>query len=284
MQIIDGKKIASEIKSEIKAEITKYHLKPTLAVLLINDLEESAIYVRNKVKAGKEVGIDVQVINFTEDNTEEEIVNCINKLNKAEDIDGIIIQSPIYTKFNEAYLSSLIAKEKDVDGFGLMNMGYLATNQTQFLSATPYGIIKMLEKENITIPGKHAVIIGRSNIVGRPLALALLNRDATVTIAHSKTKNLQEITKMADILIVAIGKPCFITQEYLKKDAIVIDVGINRLNGKLCGDVDFENVKDMCSYITPVPGGVGPMTVTMLLYNVLTSAKRKEEKKNGQKN
>ncbi len=278
MQIIDGKKIALQIRSELKEEITKLNLKPSLAVLLINDKEESAIYVRNKAKAGQELGIDVQVIKFDETNTETDIASCINKLNQDPNIDGIIIQSPVFKKFNENYLTSLIVPEKDVDGFGIMNMGHLATNTTQFLSATPYGIIKMLEKENISVSGKHVVIIGRSNIVGRPLALALLNKDATVTITHSKTKNLQEITKMADILVVAIGKARFITKEYLKKDAVVIDVGINRIDGKLYGDVDFENVKDTCSYITPVPGGVGPMTITMLLSNVTESAKRKEEK------
>ncbi len=281
MQIIDGKKIASEIRSELKAEIKKYNLKPALRVLLINDKEESKIYVKNKVKAGIELGIDVQVINFDANNTTEEIVECINNLNNDNNVDGIIIQSPVIDKFDENYLSSLIIPEKDVDGFGIMNMGYLATNNARYISATPYGIIKLLEKENISIAGKHVVIIGRSNIVGRPLALALLNRDATVTITHSKTKNLKEITKTADILVVAIGKANFITQEYLKKDVVIIDVGINRLNNKLSGDVDFENVKDMCSYITPVPGGVGPMTVTMLLSNVVESAKRKEGKKNG---
>ena len=281
MQIIDGKKVASEIRSELKAEIKKYNLKPALRVLLINDKEESKIYVKNKVKAGIELGIDVQVINFDANNTTEEIVECINNLNNDNNVDGIIIQSPVIDKFDENYLSSLIIPEKDVDGFGIMNMGYLATNNARYISATPYGIIKLLEKENISIAGKHVVIIGRSNIVGRPLALALLNRDATVTITHSKTKNLKEITKTADILVVAIGKANFITQEYLKKDVVIIDVGINRLNNKLSGDVDFENVKDMCSYITPVPGGVGPMTVTMLLSNVVESAKRKEGKKNG---
>ncbi len=275
MNIIDGKKISNIIGEKLKEEIKEYNLKPKLVVLLINDTLESDIYVRNKVKKGKEIGVLVEVIKFDKNNTEEEIVDTIKKLNKDEEVDGIIIQSPVIDKFNENYLSSLIDYKKDVDGFGIRNMGYLATNEEKFLSATPSGIIKLLEEENISIKGKHIVIVGRSNIVGRPLLLALLNRDATVTITHSKTKDLKSITKLGDIVIVAIGKSKFITKEYLKKGAVVIDVGINRIDGKLYGDVDFEDVKDTCSYITPVPGGVGPMTVIMLLNNVVESAKKK---------
>ena len=275
MNIIDGKKISNIIGEKLKEEIKEYNLKPKLVVLLINDTLESDIYVRNKVKKGKEIGVLVEVIKFDKNNTEEEIVDTIKKLNKDEEVDGIIIQSPVIDKFNENYLSSLIDYKKDVDGFGIRNMGYLATNEEKFLSATPSGIIKLLEEENISIKGKHIVIVGRSNIVGRPLLLALLNRDATVTITHSKTKDLKSITKLGDIVIVAIGKSKFITKEYLKKGAVVIDVGINRIDGKLYGDVDFEDAKDTCSYITPVPGGVGPMTVIMLLNNVVESAKKK---------
>jgi len=278
MKIIDGKKIAEEIKDNLKSEIEKFNLQPGLAIIMVGNNPASEIYVRNKLKACEKVGIHAVLHHFKDAGvTEQEIINCIEKLNIDTSIHGIIVQSPLPLGFNEDYITSYINSNKDVDGFGIESLGHLASNQEKYLSATPYGIIKMLEYENISITGKHVVIVGRSKIVGRPLALALLNRDATVTITHSKTKNLKEITKLADILIVAVGKSYFITEDYVKNGAVVIDVGINRdLNGKLCGDVDYLYVKDKASYITPVPGGVGPMTIAMLLTNVVLSAKESE--------
>ena len=279
MAIIDGKEIALEVKNNLKKEIANLGITPGLAIILVGNNDASEIYVKNKLKASAEVGIKAEIYRFNEENTEEEIANCIKDLNINPEIDGIILQSPVPSKFNETYLCNLIDSKKDVDGFGLYSLGALASNEPTFIAATPLGILKLLESTNVSLEGKHAVIVGRSKIVGRPLSLALLNKDATVTITHSKTKNLKEIAKQADILIVAIGKAKFITEDYIKEGAIVIDVGMNRLDGKLCGDVDFDNVKAHTSFITPVPGGVGPMTVAMLLNNVLISAKKRKERK-----
>ncbi len=281
MKIINGKEIASKVNEETKAIIKKYNLKPGLAIILVGNNEASEIYVKNKIKSCEEIGINARLYHFEEENSEEEIINCIQKLNKDNDIHGIIVQSPLPKKFNEDYINSFLSCEKDVDGFGIYNMGALATNKTKFLAATPKGIITILKEMKIDISGKNIVVIGRSKIVGRPLALALLNMDATVTIAHSKTKNLKEVTKNADILIVAIGKPNYITADYVKDDAIIIDVGINRVDGKIIGDVNFDSVKDKVSFITPVPGGVGPMTIASLLNNTVKSAnnfKNEEER------
>ena len=255
MKVIDGKKVAEKMKDKLKECIKSLDITPRLAIISIGDNEANAIYIKNKINTCTEIGIKAYEYKFNQDSTEEEIISCIKELNDDTSIHGIIIQSPILPKFDENYLNSFISPNKDVDGFGIANMGALATNQTKTIAATPKGIIELLKSENIPIKSQNVVIIGRSNIVGRPLALALLNLDATVTITHSKTKNLKEITKNADILIVAIGKPNFITNEYIKENAIIIDVGINRNAGKLCGDVDFESVKDKVSYITPVPGG-----------------------------
>ena len=275
MKIIDGKKISDEIKEKLKVEIETHNLKPGLAVIMVGNNPASEVYVRNKLKACEKVGIKAELYHFKESVHENEIIDCIEKLNLNDGIHGIILQSPLPKDLSEKedFITNFISPNKDVDGFGIYSLGCLTSNQTKYLSATPYGIIKMLEHENIDIAGKNVVIVGRSVIVGRPLALALLNRDATVTIVHSKTQNLKEITNMADILVVAIGKDRFITTDYVKENAVVIDVGINRINGKLYGDVDFENVKNKVSYITPVPGGVGPMTIAMLLTNVVLSAK-----------
>ncbi len=282
--IIDGKKIAQELRAELKEKISKLNIKPGLAIILIGHNEASEIYDRNKLKACAEIGIDGKLYRFEGTEKEEEIITCLKKLNEDKNIHGIIIQSPVPDNYDEEYLNTFISPSKDVDGFGIYNLGMLASNTPNIIAATPYGIIKLLEHENIPIAGKHVVIVGRSKIVGRPLALAMLNKDATVTIAHSKTANLKEITKTADILIVAIGKAKFITAEYIKEGAVVIDVGTNRdENNKLCGDVDYQNVLNKVSYITPVPGGVGPMTITMLLNNVYESAK-KGAKINGSKN
>lgn len=282
MEIINGKEIASEIRENLKEEIAEKDLKPGLAIIMVGNNPASEIYVRNKRKACAEIGIKEELYQYDENVSEEQLINCIIKLNNDENINGIMIQSPLPSHLDEDKIMNYIVPEKDVDGFGISSLGYLASNEEKFISATPYGIIKLLEYKNIAIEGKNVVIIGRSKIVGRPLALALLNRNATVTITHSKTKNLREITKTADILIVAIGKAKFITVDDIKDGAVVIDVGINRIDGKVIGDVDFESCSEKASYITPVPGGVGPMTIAMLLTNVVESFKRsKGEKKNG---
>lgn len=278
MEIIDGKALAKNIRENLKKDVDvlkKQGIQPKLAVILVGNDSASQIYVKNKSKACMEVGVEYEEI-LLEDNIQmKELLDIIDKLNERKDITGILLQSPIplHLDINEAFRR--IAPEKDVDGFNPVSIGKLCLNQDTFVSCTPYGIMKMFEAYNIEIKGKHAVIIGRSNIVGKPMALSLLNKDATVTICHSKTENLSEITKQADILIAAIGKKHFVTADMVKEGAVVIDVGINRTEEGLFGDVDFENVKEKASFITPVPGGVGPMTVAMLMNNVVKSAKQK---------
>ncbi len=276
MKIIDGKLISNEIRKNIKKEIENLKEKniiPGLGIILVGNDPASEIYVRNKMKACDELGVHALLYRFDEENSEEEIIEQIEKLNKDDHIHGILVQSPLPTCFNEDRIISYVDKEKDVDGFGIYNLGDLISNQERIVAATPLGILKMLEYENIDVEGKNVVVVGASLIVGRPMAILLLNRGATVTIAHSKTQNLKEITKQADILIVAIGQAKFITDEYVKDGAVVIDVGTNRVDGKLYGDVDFDEVSKKASYITPVPGGVGPMTITMLISNVVDQAK-----------
>ena len=276
MKIIDGKLISNEIRKNIKKEIENLKEKniiPGLGIILVGNDPASEIYVRNKMKACDELGVHALLYRFDEENSEEEIIEQIEKLNKDDHIHGILVQSPLPTCFNEDRIISYVDKEKDVDGFGIYNLGSLISNQERIVAATPLGILKMLEYENIDVEGKNVVVVGASLIVGRPMAILLLNRGATVTIAHSKTQNLKEITKQADILIVAIGQAKFITDEYVKDGAVVIDVGTNRVDGKLYGDVDFDEVSKKASYITPVPGGVGPMTITMLISNVVDQAK-----------
>ena len=275
--ILDGKETARKTRENLKgkvAELKERNIKPKLAVIMVGDDNASKIYVRNKSKACEELGIDYEEINMGEDTTQEQLLDTIKKLNNRNDIHGILLQSPVPKglDINEAFRT--ILPEKDVDGFNPINVGKLALGQETFVSCTPFGIIKLLEEYNIPIEGKNAVIIGRSNIVGKPMLHCLLNKNATVTICHSKTKNLEEITRKADILIVAIGKTKFVTQDMVKPGAVVVDVGINRNEqGKVCGDVDFENVEKIASYITPVPGGVGPMTIAMLMTNVIKAAK-----------
>lgn len=275
--ILDGKETAKKTRENLKgkvAELKEKNIKPKLAVIMVGDDNASKIYVRNKSKACEELGIDYEEINMGEDTTQEQLLDTIKKLNNRNDIHGILLQSPVPKglDINEAFRT--IIPEKDVDGFNPINVGKLALGQETFVSCTPFGIIKLLEEYNIPIEGKNAVIIGRSNIVGKPMLHCLLNKNATVTICHSKTKNLEEITRKADILIVAIGKTKFVTQDMVKPGAVVVDVGINRNEqGKVCGDVDFENVEKIASYITPVPGGVGPMTIAMLMTNVIKAAK-----------
>ena len=279
IKIIDGRGIAEEFTKNLQEEIKTLNVTPGLAIVYIGDNPNSEIYIKNKLKKCAEIGIKAEVCKFAANTSLEEIANTIINLNKREDIDGIIIQSPIPSNLDEEYLNSLIAPSKDVDGFGIFNVGKLASNKESLIAATPLGVLKLLEHENIEIVGKHVVIVGRSKIVGRPIALLMLNHDATVTIAHSKTKNLKEITKTADILIVAIGKPEFINKSYIKESAVVIDVGITRKDdGHVYGDIDFDDAKNVVSYITPVPGGVGPMTIAMLLNNVVESCKNKKLK------
>ena len=286
MKIIDGKLISDEIRKNVKKEIEdlkERNIIPGLGIILVGNDPASEIYVRNKIKVCDELGVHALLYRFDEANREEEIIEQIRELNKDERIHGILVQSPLPNSFNEERIISYVDKEKDVDGFGIYNLGALISNQEHIVAATPLGILKMLEHENISIEGKHVVVVGASLIVGRPMAVLLLNRGATVTITHSKTQNLKDITKQADILIVAIGQAKFINDEYVKDGAVVTDVGTNRVDGKLCGDVDFDLVSKKASYITPVPGGVGPMTITMLISNVVDQAKRRGEE-NGSKN
>lgn len=276
--IIDGKETAKKIRENLRIKVDSLKqngVLPKLAVIMVGEDGASRIYVRNKSKVCEELGIQYEEYLLKEDSTQEELLELIKKLNERPDVHGILLQSPIpqHLDINEAFRT--IYPEKDVDGFNPVNVGKLALGQETFISCTPFGIIKLLEEYNVPIEGSHAVIIGRSNIVGKPMMQCLLNKNATVTICHSRTKNLREITNKADILVCAIGKPKFVKKDMVKEGATVIDVGINRNEeGKICGDVDFENVKEIAGYITPVPGGVGPMTIAMLMNNVVKAAKK----------
>ncbi len=276
-EILDGKTLAKKIRKELKLEVEELKQKgiiPKLAVIMVGDNSASQVYVRNKSRACEKVGIEFEEFLFDKDTLEEELINTIDNLNKDEKIHGILLQSPVPKHINIQKAFERISPSKDVDGFNAVNVGKLATGQDAFISCTPYGIVKILEEYGIETEGKNAVILGRSNIVGKPMIQCMLNKNATVTVCHSRTKNIEEITKNADILIAAIGKPKFVTENMVKTGAVVIDVGINRLeDGSLCGDVDFENLCEKASYITPVPGGVGPMTIAMLLNNVVKAAK-----------
>lgn len=278
MKLIDGKKQANDIKEKLKKEISTLKAKgiiPTLAIILVGHDPASEIYVKNKIKTCDELGICTLLYRFTEESSEKEIIAQIKDLNEDDGIDGILIQSPLPAIFNEDKIISYVDPKKDVDGFGINNLGALLSNNELIIAATPLGILKMLENESVSLEGKNVVVVGASRIVGRPMATLLLNRGATVTICHNKTKNLKEITSNADILIVAIGQAKFITSDFVKEGAVVIDVGINRIDNHLYGDVDFDSVSKKASLITPVPGGVGPMTIVMLLSNVVDVAKRR---------
>lgn len=275
-KLIDGREIGKKIREEIKERVDQLKEKgctPGLAVIIVGDDQASHTYVRNKQKSSIEVGMKSEIIKLPATVTEEELLSQIKQLNDDHSIHGILVQLPLPDHINESRVILTIDPTKDVDGFHPENVGKMIIGQRAFLSCTPYGIIKLLERTNTPIEGKHAVIVGRSNIVGKPMGQLLLQRDATVTYCHSRTENLAEHTRQADILIVAIGRTKFITKEHVKEGAVVIDVGMNRdEDGKLCGDVDFADVLDQASAITPVPGGVGPMTITMLLKNTLLSA------------
>lgn len=277
--IIDGKIISSSVKEQIKNEVLALKekgVRPGLVVIKVGNDPASAVYVRNKKRACEELGIYSEEYALPEETSEKELLELINELNSREDIDGILCQLPLPKHLNESVVINAISPEKDVDCFHPENVGKVLIGEDGFKPCTPAGVIEMLKHSGIEIAGKNCVVLGRSNIVGKPMALLLLAENGTVTVCHSKTKNLKEITKKADILVAAIGKAKFVTADMVKKGAVVIDVGINRdENGKLCGDVDFNKVSKKAAAISPVPGGVGLMTVTMLMQNTLTSAKKK---------
>ena len=276
--IMDGNALAREVRAEwkLRAErLTENGVQPGLAVVIAGDNPASSIYVRNKAKACSETGIYSEIHAFPTEASQDEVVERIQELNRNPKIHGILVQLPLPRHFESSKIIASIAVEKDADGFHLYNVGALVTGNTVFPPCTPYGVMKMLEKYGIPVEGKHAVVVGRSNIVGKPMALMLLQHGATVTICTSKTLDLAEHTKRADILVLAVGKPRMITSDMVKSGATIIDVGINRMpDGMLAGDVDFETVKEKAGHITPVPGGVGPMTITMLLCNTIEAAER----------
>jgi len=274
-QVINGKEIAGQIREELRHKVMKWKaegIEITLAVVQVGNDAASGIYVRNKKKACEDIGIHSLSCQLPEETKEQELLNLIDSLNSRQDVNGILVQLPLPGHISEEKVLDRISPLKDVDGFHPRNVGAMCIGKTGFVSCTPAGIIELLKRSNIEIAGKECVVIGRSNIVGKPMALLMLRENATVTIAHSKTKNLKEVAGRADILIVAAGRPKMITSDYVKEGAVVIDVGIHRdENNKLCGDVDYYNVASRCSAITPVPGGVGPMTIAMLMYNCVES-------------
>ena len=279
--LINGKELAQKIRLELKKDVEDLKNKgiiPKLAVIMVGDDKASKVYVKNKSKACEEIGIEYEEFLMGSDTTMEQLLNTIEELNNRKDIHGILLQSPIPKNLDINQAFNKIDYRKDVDGFHPINVGKLSIGEDCFISCTPFGVVKMLEEYNIEVQGKNVVIIGRSNIVGKPLIQCMLKKNGTVTVCHSKTQNIKEITKNADILIAALGKAKFVTADMVKDGAVIIDVGINRNDdGKLVGDVDFENVEKKVSYITPVPGGVGPMTIAMLMTNVVKAAKNSEK-------
>jgi methylenetetrahydrofolate dehydrogenase (NADP+) / methenyltetrahydrofolate cyclohydrolase len=277
-KIIDGKAVAAEVRGQIALEVealVEKGITPGLAVVIVGDDPASRTYVNNKKKACDQAGIYSEEYALPATTSQEELMDLVQKLNSKPDIDGILVQSPLPAGLNEEAVVEAIDPKKDVDAFHPSNVGRIMIGNFDFLPCTPAGVIELLHSENISIAGKNCVVIGRSNIVGKPMAMLLLHNNGTVTICHSKTNHLNEICKNADILVAAVGKPKFVTAEMVKLGAVVIDVGMNRdENGKLCGDVDFADVEKIASYITPVPGGVGPMTIAMLLKNTVAAAKR----------
>ena len=277
-KIIDGKKLKEEILEELKKEVKHYMIKPCLAVVQIGDDPASNTYIKAKEKACNEIGIYFKHIKFQDNVKEIEVINKILELNSDEYVHGILLQLPLPEGFNADKLINYIARNKDVDGLTDINLGKLYNNKPCLISCTPQGIMKLLENENIELEGKNVTIVGRSNLVGKPLIGLMLNKNATVTVCHSKTENLNKHTKNADILVVAVGKKHFIKENMVKEGAIVIDVGINKEDGKLYGDVDFNSVKSKVEKITPVPGGVGPMTVAMLMKNVVAAYQKQQKR------
>ena len=276
-QLIDGKLISQQIKDELKEEVAQFKAEGIdicLAVIQVGSDPASSVYVRNKKKACAYIGVESRSYELPEETSEEELIKLVEELNADESVNGILVQLPVPDHIDEDKIIRTISPDKDVDGFHPVSVGRLWIGEKGFLSCTPAGIIQLLKRSNISIEGKECVIIGRSNIVGKPMAMLLLHENGTVTICHSRTKNLAEICSQADILVAAVGRPKFVTADMVKEGAVVIDVGMDRdENGKLCGDVDFENVKDKCSFITPVPGGVGPMTISTLMKNTLKACR-----------
>lgn len=278
MQIIEGKKVSAQVKEQVKIQTQQikdeHGITPGLAVVIVGDDPASRVYVNNKKKACEFVGFKSEEYALPAKTTQEELLSLVKTLNKKEDINGILVQLPLPKHLDDKSVIEAISPLKDVDAFHAVNVGKIMLGEYDFLPCTPAGVMEMLHYYDIDVSGKNCVVIGRSNIVGKPMAMLLLHENGTVTICHSKTKNLSQICARADILVAAVGKPKFITAEMVKDGAVVIDVGMDRdENGKLCGDVDFENVKNKCSYITPVPGGVGPMTIATLMKNTLKAAK-----------
>ena len=278
--LIDGKKISTEIKDELKVtveELKKQGVETCLAVIQVGDDPASSIYARNKKRACAYVGIESLSYELPEETTEDQLVKLVKELNENDNVHGILVQLPLPKHINADTIIRKISPDKDVDGFHPESVGRLCIGEPGFVSCTPAGIIQLLKRSGIEIEGKECVVVGRSNIVGKPMSILLLRENGTVTITHSRTKDLKEVTGRADILVVAIGKPKFITADYVKEGAVVIDVGMHRNEeNKLCGDVDFDDIKDKVSAITPVPGGVGPMTIAMLMYNCVEAAKGQE--------
>lgn len=277
MKIIDGKALSAEIRAEVTAETAQLKQSgfvPGLAVILVGDDSASKVYVNNKKRACKEVGFFSEEILLPADTTQEKLLSVVEELNNRDDIDGILCQLPLPRGLDEEAVIQAISPLKDVDAFHAENVGHIMIGDYRFLPCTPAGVMEMLKRSDIAVSGKRCVVIGRSNIVGKPMAMMLLKENGTVTVCHSRTENLPELTREADILVCAIGRAKFVTADMVKDGAVVIDVGMNRdENGKLCGDVDYENVAPKTSFITPVPGGVGPMTIAMLMKNTLTSCK-----------
>ncbi len=280
--LIYGKAVSADAREELKGKVedfaNKYGRKPCLAVIIVGEDPPSQTYVKNKISGCAQVGMKSLHYEYADGTPQSEIENTVASLAADDTVDGILVQLPLPKGYDEKKILELIPDEKDVDGFSPTNLGLLAMNRPRTISCTPFGVMKMLATTGVELAGKNAVVIGRSNTVGKPMAMLLLNADCTVTVCHSKTHGLAEITKKADILVAAIGRPKFVTADMVKDGAIVIDVGINRVDGKLVGDVDFENVEKKASFITPVPGGVGPMTITMLLANTLEAAVAKAQK------
>ena len=278
--LILGKEVAAKTIEDIAKETVEfekaYSRKPTLAVIIVGEDPASQTYVRNKINGCKQVGFNSLSFEYADGTPQEQIVDKIKELAEDKNVDGILVQLPLPKGYDTEKILANIPDSKDVDGFNASNIGCLCLNRPRTVSCTPLGVMHMLKSTGVELRGKNAVVIGRSNTVGKPMAMLLLNADCTVTVCHSKTANMSQFTKNADILVVAIGKPKFVTADMVKEGAIVIDVGINRVDGKLVGDVDFENVEKKASYISPVPGGVGPMTISMLLFNTLMSAKARE--------
>ncbi len=269
MKILDGKKIKQEILDELKEEVSKLKNKPHLVVIQVGNNEASNVYIKQKAKMCEYIGYDYTHLKFPEDITEECLLSKIDELNKDKSVTGILVQMPVPDHIDTSKVQNAVSEYKDVDGLSDINAGKLFHNKDALFSCTPYGVMELLRRYNIKLEGMNAVVVGRSNLVGKPMGTMLTNAGATVTICHSKTKDLKKHTLKADLLVVTVGKPKLVTKDMVRKGAIVIDVGISRLAEGLCGDVDFENVKEKAKYITPVPGGVGPMTVAMLAKNVL---------------